>query len=273
MPWPARRRRSEAMKGKRSARMRSGEKRSGEKRSVPTGFPSHRQRQDVLLTGVVWIGDLAPQAALVHDQDAVGHPQDFRQFAADHYHGFAAGGQTVDQLVDLVLRAHVDAAGGLVEDHHPGVALEPPGDQELLLVAARELTRALPGIGDLDAQALRVAGEGEAVKGGRSGDLYLTVRMKRHPKFEREGFDVHSEEELSFPQAALGTKIDVSTLDGDVSLKIPAGTQSGTVMRLRGKGVPFLKRTGRGDHYVTVHVSVPTKLTRQQRKALEGWGE
>ncbi|OIO52735.1 MAG: molecular chaperone DnaJ [Parcubacteria group bacterium CG1_02_58_44] len=127
------------------------------------------------------------------------------------------------------------------------------------------------GIGD--GEVLRVSGEGEAVKGGRSGDLYLTVRMKRHPKFEREGFDVHSEEEVSFPQAALGTKVDVSTLDGDVSLKIPAGTQSSTVMRLKGKGVPFLKGTGRGDHYVTVRVAVPTKLTRQQRKALEDWGE
>ncbi|MFH2062832.1 MAG: DnaJ C-terminal domain-containing protein, partial [bacterium] len=92
-----------------------------------------------------------------------------------------------------------------------------------------------------------------------------------HPKFERDGFDVHSEEEITFPQAALGTKIDVATLDGDVTLKIPAGTQPGTVMRLKGKGVPFLKRSGRGDHYVTVRVSVPTKLTRQQRRILEGW--
>ncbi|HCC21883.1 TPA: hypothetical protein DEP86_00600 [Candidatus Uhrbacteria bacterium] len=127
------------------------------------------------------------------------------------------------------------------------------------------------GIGD--GEVLRVAGEGEAVKGGRSGDLYLTVRMRRHPKFERNGFDVYSEEKISFPQAALGTKIDVNTLDGDVSLKIPVGTQSGTVMRLKSKGVPFLKRTGRGDHYVTVHVVVPTKLTRQQRKSLEGWDD
>ncbi|MFH1046867.1 MAG: molecular chaperone DnaJ [Patescibacteria group bacterium] len=122
-----------------------------------------------------------------------------------------------------------------------------------------------------DGETLRVTGEGEAVKGGRSGDLYLTIKLRKHAKFDRDGVDVYSEEEISFPQAALGAKIDTVTLDGKVDLKIPAGTQPGTVFRLKGKGIPHLKYSGRGDHYVTIRVNVPTKLSRQQKKALEEW--
>jgi molecular chaperone DnaJ len=120
-------------------------------------------------------------------------------------------------------------------------------------------------------EVLRVSGEGEVVKGGRAGDLYLHIRVKPHVKFERDGFDVHSEEEISFSRAALGAKIEISTLDGAVTLKIPAGTQPGTIFRLKGKGIFHLRSTGRGDHFVTIKVKVPTKLTRQQKKALEEW--
>jgi len=122
-----------------------------------------------------------------------------------------------------------------------------------------------------DGEVLRVGGEGEAVKGGRAGDLYLTMRLQPHKKFTRDDFDVYAKEEISFAQAALGDKIETETLDGKVDLKIPAGTQPETVLRLKGKGVPLLKRSGRGDHYVTIKVQVPTKLSRKQKKLLEEW--
>ena len=125
-----------------------------------------------------------------------------------------------------------------------------------------------------DGEVLRVSGKGEAVKGGRPGDLYVQVRVKKHKDFARQGFDVHSVADVEFPLAALGGTVSVATLDGDVDLKIPSGTQPGTVLRLKGKGVPHLKRSGRGDHLVTVNVVVPKKLSRRQRKFLEEeWGE
>ena len=135
---------------------------------------------------------------------------------------------------------------------------------------SREIKVKVPG-GIGDGEVLRVSGEGAAVKGGASGDLYLNVRVRKHDRFRRDGYDVFSDEEISFPLASLGGKIDVKTLDGDVALKIPVGTQPGTVFRLRGKGISHLKRGGRGDHLVTVNVKVPTKLSRKQKKALEEW--
>ncbi len=135
---------------------------------------------------------------------------------------------------------------------------------------AKEIEVKIPA-GIDNGEVLRVSGEGEAVKGGQSGDLYLTIRIKRHKNFQRDRYDVYSEEEISFPQASLGAKIETATLDGKVDLKIPAGTQPGAVLRLKGKGIPQLKRSGRGDHYVTIKVKVPTKLSRQQKKALEDW--
>lgn len=135
---------------------------------------------------------------------------------------------------------------------------------------ARAITVKVPE-GIDDGEVLRVSGEGEAVKGGAAGDLYLNIHVRKHDRFQRDGFDVYSDEEISFPLASLGGKIDVRTLDGGVSLKIPAGTQPGTVFRLKGKGISHLKRGGRGDHLVTVNVKVPTRLSRKQKKALEDW--
>jgi molecular chaperone DnaJ len=124
-----------------------------------------------------------------------------------------------------------------------------------------------------DGEVLRISGEGEAVVRGKSGDLYLAARIKADPDFRRDGFDVHSVKEISFSRAALGGSVAVATLDGDVDLKIPAGTQPATVFRLKGKGVPFLKRSGRGDHFVEIKVKVPDRLTRDQRRILEEWDQ
>ena len=118
-----------------------------------------------------------------------------------------------------------------------------------------------------DGDAIRLRGQGEAVKGGTTGDLFVRVHVKDDAKFVREGETILSDTEIGFTQAALGDTIDIETVDGPVSLKIPAGTQSESQFRLRNKGVPH--RGGRGDHLVTVHVVTPKKLNREQKKLLE----
>jgi molecular chaperone DnaJ len=117
---------------------------------------------------------------------------------------------------------------------------------------------------------LRVAGEGEAgIRGGSSGDLYIYIYVKAHPKFERQGNDVISELKLSITQAALGTTVFVETIDGKVELKIPEGTQHDTSFRLRGHGIPYLRGHGRGDHHFRVKIIVPTRLGNEQREILK----
>lgn len=120
---------------------------------------------------------------------------------------------------------------------------------------------------------LRVRGKGELPKGGVPGDLFLLLQVKEHPIFEREGDDVICEIPISFPQATLGTQLEVPTLHGLISMKIPSGTQSGTIFRLRGKGVPRLNRHGTGDQLVRIVVEVPTKICAEQRKLLEQFEE
>lgn len=121
--------------------------------------------------------------------------------------------------------------------------------------------------GVADGMRIRVAGEGEVgYKGSNFGDLYIRLHVEPSPQFKREGNNILSEIPISFCQAALGTEVETPTVDGAVRLKIPAGTQSGKVFRLKGRGVPILKRSGRGDHLVTVHVVTPTKLTRKEKE-------
>ncbi|SDF74758.1 molecular chaperone DnaJ [Sporolituus thermophilus] len=116
---------------------------------------------------------------------------------------------------------------------------------------------------------LRVAYEGEAgVRGGPPGDLYVYIFVKPHKLFTREGSDVICEVPISFVQAALGDEIEVPTLDGKVSLKIPEGTQSGTTFRLKDKGIPHLRGHGRGDQHVRIKVVTPKNLTERQRELL-----
>jgi molecular chaperone DnaJ len=116
---------------------------------------------------------------------------------------------------------------------------------------------------------LRLRGEGETGPGGAAGDLFVVLRVREHPFFVREGADVVCDVPVSFAQAALGTEIDVPTLDGTTKLKVPAGTQSGQVFKLKGKGVPDLNGYGRGDEIVRLIVETPRKLSAQQRKLLE----
>jgi molecular chaperone DnaJ len=124
-----------------------------------------------------------------------------------------------------------------------------------------------PGIND--GQSLRLAGKGEAgVRGGPPGDLFVVIRVKPHELFKRQGQNVILEVPISFVQAALGDEIEVPTLEGPVKMRIPEGTQSGRVLRLRGKGIPHLRGAGRGDQLVEIRVVTPTKLTAKQKQLL-----
>src|SRR5690606_9149440 len=121
---------------------------------------------------------------------------------------------------------------------------------------------------------LRVSGEGEAgVGGGPSGDLYVVLHVKEHARFERQAENLYSAEPITFAQAALGDEISVGTLDGEETLKIPPGTQTGTVFRVKGQGMPNLGGRGKGDLFVAVTVITPKTLSKEQRKVLEQLAE
>ena len=126
-----------------------------------------------------------------------------------------------------------------------------------------------------EGQRIRVAGGGQAGKrGGANGDLYVYIYIKRHELFSREGADVMCEVPISFVQAALGDTIEVPTIHGKVEMKVAAGTQSGTIMRLRGKGIPILRRSGSfGDQHVRIKVLTPQKLSDKQKELLKEFGE
>jgi molecular chaperone DnaJ len=125
-----------------------------------------------------------------------------------------------------------------------------------------------PGVDDR--MRIRLAGEGEpGTLGGPPGNLYIFVSVKPHAYFRRRDSDVLLELAINVAQATLGDEVTIPTLDGDISLKIPAGTQSGKVFRLRGKGVPRLRRNGRGDQLVIVQVAIPTGLTDEQRQLFQ----
>lgn len=121
-----------------------------------------------------------------------------------------------------------------------------------------------------DGETLRLSGQGEAgSRGSGAGDLYINLRVRKHPDFIRDGFNIISQCAISFPEAALGARKDLKTVDGGVEFKIPAGIQSGEVMKLKGKGVPYLRGSGRGDHLVEIIVETPKHLSRRQKKLVE----
>ncbi len=117
---------------------------------------------------------------------------------------------------------------------------------------------------------LKLRGEGEVgAGGGPPGDLYVEISVREHPLFTRQGSDVVCEVPVSFTQLALGSEIEVPTLEEKMKIRVPAGTQTGAVFRLRGKGSPDLQRYGRGDQLVRVNVEIPVKLSARQRELLE----
>ncbi|WP_435066877.1 molecular chaperone DnaJ [Haloplanus sp. C73] len=125
-----------------------------------------------------------------------------------------------------------------------------------------------------DGQTLRMEREGApGPNGGPKGDLLIEVSVADHPEFDREGDDLHHQYPISFPQATFGDTVEVPTLDGTVEMDVPSGTQSGETFRLKGKGMPRLRRRGRGDLYVQVQVVTPDSLNSEQREALEQFAE
>lgn len=124
-----------------------------------------------------------------------------------------------------------------------------------------------------DGATIRLREHGEAIANGPKGDLYVNVRVKPHKKFTREGDLILSEEHIGMVEAALGTEIDVDTVDGPIRMKVPSGTQSGSDFKLSSHGVPHLKGGSRGAHIVTIVVDTPTKLSKRQKQILEEFSE
>jgi molecular chaperone DnaJ len=117
---------------------------------------------------------------------------------------------------------------------------------------------------------IRLAGEGQpGMNGGPNGNLYVTIQVKNHKFFRRRDNDIVLDLDVNIAQATLGAEVEIPTVDGDAILKIPPGTQPGKVLRMRGKGVPHLRRNGRGDQLVVINVDIPTRLTSEQRDLFE----
>lgn len=137
----------------------------------------------------------------------------------------------------------------------------------------RKITVTIPA-GIDDGQAVSLRGQGGAgVNGGPAGDLLISVTVRPSDKFERDGTSVYYEKTVSFTQAALGAKLVIPTIDGNVEYTMPKGTQPGTVFRLRGKGIPSVNGRGRGDQFVTVKVQVPTSFNKEQEEALRAFAD
>ena len=132
----------------------------------------------------------------------------------------------------------------------------------------KKVSAKIPG-GVEEGSRLRLRGEGEeGERGGAPGDLYVVLHVERHPLFDREGDNIICQIPISFTQAALGTEIDIPTLNGTKKIHIPRGTQSGHTFRLKGEGTHHLRGHGRGDQIVQVILKTPTKLTKKQEELL-----
>ena len=123
-------------------------------------------------------------------------------------------------------------------------------------------------------QTLRISGEGDCgINGGPNGNLNVSVTVRPHPLFTREGFDVHCEIPITYAQAVMGDEITVPTIDGNVKFSIPEGTQNGAKHRLKGKGIKYLQQDRRGDQYVKLYIEVPKNLSKKQKDLLKNFEE
>ncbi len=151
---------------------------------------------------------------------------------------------------------------------HPGKKCKHCGGDGVL-VKSSELKVKIPA-GIDNGQSIRLTGHGEAAPhGGESGDLYVQVHIKSQKIWHREGSDVYTDAEISFTQAVLGAKIDVETIDGIIKVVVPEGTESGQLIRLKGRGIQHVGQSARGDHYVRIKIRIPRKISRDVRKKLE----
>ena len=142
------------------------------------------------------------------------------------------------------------------------------------MVRRRRKIQASVPAGIDNGQTISIRGQGHAgTNGGPAGDLLVTITVRPHELFRREGTSVLCEAPITFPQAVLGAELEIPTIDGKVKYDIPEGTQSGTTFRLKGKGIPALNGRGRGDQYVTVYIETPRNLNREQKEALKKFAE
>jgi molecular chaperone DnaJ len=133
----------------------------------------------------------------------------------------------------------------------------------------RSISVTIPAGVDEDTR-VQLTGQGDAgERGGMAGNLFVELKIKPHEFFQRQGSDVIYNLSVNMAQAALGTEVEVPTLYGDTSLKIPAGSQNGTIFNLKGKGIPHFRRSGKGDELVKLTVLTPDKLSREQKRLLE----
>jgi molecular chaperone DnaJ len=175
-----------------------------------------------------------------------------------------AGSVSVSQGAFAFSQPCPQCLGRGVRNAHPCRACRGEGS----LKRTRSITVNVPR-GVSDGAKIRLAGQGEAgIAGGPAGDLYLLVRVGAHPEFERRGNDVYSKVKIDMVQAALGTKLTVATVDGEARVTVPPGTQPGSKLRLRDKGVKTASGET-GHHYVTVEVSIPRDLSDEQREILK----
>jgi molecular chaperone DnaJ len=170
------------------------------------------------------------------------------------------------QMVNVSTCPRCRGEGRLVE--HPCDTCRGEGRTE----RRRTLRVSIPA-GIDEGHQIRLSGEGEAgPRGGPSGSLYVAVHIQPHPVLKRDGTELFLEQEISIAQAALGTTVTIPTVEGDESLEIKPGTQPGAEIRLRGRGVPHLRRMNqRGDLHVFVRVTVPTRLSKKERELLEAY--
>ncbi|MBQ9347411.1 MAG: molecular chaperone DnaJ, partial [Oscillibacter sp.] len=141
-------------------------------------------------------------------------------------------------------------------------------------VRRRRTIKASVPAGIDDGQTISIRGQGNTGRnGGPAGDLLVTITVRPHALFRRDGTSVLYDAPVTFPPAVLGAELEIPTIDGKVRYDLPEGTQTGTTFRLKGKGIPFLNGRGRGDQYVTVHIETPKNLTREQKEALRAFAE
>lgn len=136
------------------------------------------------------------------------------------------------------------------------------------VVKQKEVSISVPP-GIEDGQMIRLSGMGETLEGGLPGDLYVKVHVRKHPYLRKEGFNLVMDLPVLLSEALLGAEKTIGTLDGEVTLKVPAGTKHGTILRVKGKGVPFDRSGKRGDLYTRISIQIPDKLSKEQKKLVE----
>lgn len=184
----------------------------------------------------------------------------------DLFEMFFRGAQNQTRDVEIALTIDfMDAAKGTTKELSLRVADRKSGGRK-----QEDIKVKIPA-GIDDGQSIKLEGKGEVNPQGQRGDLYVHIRVRPHKTLRREGANIISEITLDMVDAALGTEVDIETLDGEVTVKIPAGSGPGKVVKISGEGLPIIGANRKGDHLIVINVEVPKKLNAKQRKALEDY--